>query len=62
MSKKQPPIRIICTFCGWDKVVRLRHPHFEIPKCEQCGCDEMLNKPVGPVAELVSFINGLINR
>lgn len=62
MSTKQPPIRMICTFCGWNQVIRLRHTHLASPKCEQCGCDEMLNKPVGVFEELVSWVKSLIMR
>ena len=62
MSTKHSPIRVICAFCGWSQVVRLRRAGDELPKCEQCGCDDMISKRVGAIEELFSNVKCFVMR
>ena len=60
MSLPPPPIKIMCTVCCWDKVVRPKHHEFVIPSCAHCGSERMTYVGTKPLERMAALVRDVL--
>lgn len=55
-----PPIKIVCTVCCWDKVVRPKKHDFVIPNCAHCGSEHMTYVGTRPFERVTALVRDVL--